>query len=131
MKKSPLAPDSFPELPIITGVQFATCQTGIKYIGRKDVMLVKLLPETTISGVFTRSTMRSASVLDCQSKIGLGTEQGAAILVNAGNANAFTGSNGQASVNRICEALSLKLGLPSSAISVSYTHLTLPTTPYV
>ena len=149
MKKSPLAPDSFPKLPIIKGVQFATSQTGIKYIDREDVMLVKLSPETTISGVFTRSTMRSASVLDCQSKIGLGTEQGAAILANAGNANTFTGSDGQASVNRICEALSLKLGLPSSAIftsstgvigevlpdhkitncidAVSYTHLTLPT----
>jgi len=121
MKKSPLAPDSFPELPIIKGVQFATGQTGIKYIDREDVMLAKLSPETTISGVFTRSTMRSASVLDCQSKIGLGTEQGAAILVNAGNANAFTGSDGQASVNRISEALSLKLGLPNSAIFTSST----------
>jgi len=121
MKKSPLAPDSFPELPIIKGVQFATGQTGIKYIDREDIMLAKLSPETTISGVFTSSTMRSASVLDCQSKIGLSTEQGAAILVNAGNANAFTGSDGQASVNRICEALSLKLGLPSSAIFTSST----------
>ncbi|MDT2083485.1 MAG: bifunctional glutamate N-acetyltransferase/amino-acid acetyltransferase ArgJ [Planktomarina sp.] len=121
MKKSPLAPDSFPELPIIKGVQFATGQTGIKYIDREDIMLAKLSPETTISGVFTSSTMRSASVLDCQSKIGLSTEQGAAILVNAGNANAFTGSDGQASVNRICEALSLKLGLPSSTIFTSST----------
>lgn len=121
MKKSPLAPDSFPELPIIKGVQFATGQTGIKYIDREDIMLAKLSPETTISGVFTSSTMRSASVLDCQSKIGLSTVQGAAILVNAGNANAFTGSDGQASVNRICEALSLKLGLPSSAIFTSST----------
>ena len=121
MKKSPLAPDSFPELPIIKGVQFATGQTGIKYIDREDIMLAKLSPETTISGVFTSSTMRSASVLDCQSKIGLSTVQGAAILVNAGNANAFTGSDGQASVNRICEALSLKLGLPSSTIFTSST----------
>ena len=121
MKKSPLAPDSFPELPIIKGVQFATGQTGIKYIDREDIMLAKLSPETTISGVFTSSTMRSASVLDCQSKIGLSTVQGAAILVNAGNANAFTGSDGQASVNRICEALSLKLGLPSNAIFTSST----------
>jgi len=121
MKKSPLAPDSFPELPIIKGVQFATGQTGIKYIDREDVMLANLSPETTISGVFTRSTMRSASVLDSQSKIGLGTEQGAAILVNAGNANAFTGSDGQASVNRISEALSLKLGLHNSAIFTSST----------
>jgi glutamate N-acetyltransferase/amino-acid N-acetyltransferase len=121
MKKSPLAPDSFPELPIIKGVQFATGQTGIKYVDREDIMLAKLSPETTISGVFTSSTMRSASVLDCQSKIGLSTVQGAAILVNAGNANAFTGSDGQASVNRICEALSLKLGLPSSAIFTSST----------
>ncbi|MDT2039430.1 MAG: bifunctional glutamate N-acetyltransferase/amino-acid acetyltransferase ArgJ [Planktomarina sp.] len=121
MKKSSLAPDFFPELPIIKGVQFATGQTGIKYINREDVMLAKLSPGTTVSGVFTRSTTRSASVLDCQSKIGFSTDQGAAILVNAGNANAFTGSSGQASVDRICEALSATLDLPKSAIFTSST----------
>jgi glutamate N-acetyltransferase/amino-acid N-acetyltransferase len=121
MKRSSLAPDFFPELPIIKGVQFATGQTGIKYIDREDVMLAKLSPGTTVSGVFTRSTTRSASVLDCQSKIGLSTDQGAAILVNAGNANAFTGSNGQASVDRICKALGSTLDLPKSAIFTSST----------
>ena len=121
MKKSSLAPDFFQELPIIKGVQFATGQTGIKYINREDVMLAKLSPGTTVSGVFTRSATRSASVLDCQSKIGFSTDQGAAILVNAGNANAFTGSSGQASVDRICEALSATLDLPKSAIFTSST----------
>ena len=121
MGVSPLAPKSFPHIPSIDGVEFATASVGIKHSGRTDVMLAKILPGATIAGVFTRSATRAACVLDCQEKMGRDTPQGAAILVNSGNANAFTGSAGQASVDRICAAVGAKLGLPSGAVFTSST----------
>ncbi len=84
---SPLAPDRFPDLPVISGVRFATAAAGVKYQGRTDVMLAVLAPGTTIAGVFTRSQTRSAPVLDCQAKLGRSSQGGAAILVNSGNSN--------------------------------------------
>jgi glutamate N-acetyltransferase/amino-acid N-acetyltransferase len=92
--RSPLAPARFPDLPVIGGVQFASAASGIRYSGRDDVMLALLTPGSAVAGVFTRSATRSASVLDCQEKIGLPPEGGAAIIVNSGNANAFTGQSG-------------------------------------
>ena len=121
IKKSPLAPNSFPKLPIIDGVKFATAAAGIKYRDRTDVMLASIAVGSTVAGVFTRSATRAACVLDCQSKIGGDTSRGAAILVNSGNANAFTGVAGQKSVNRICAAVAAGLGLPVSAVFTSST----------
>lgn len=69
-KVSPLAPASFPELPAIDGVRFATVEAGVRYKGRTDVMLAVLDPGTSVAGVFTRSATRAAPVLDCQKKIG-------------------------------------------------------------
>jgi glutamate N-acetyltransferase/amino-acid N-acetyltransferase len=121
MKISPLAPASFPKLPIISGVTFATAAAGIKYAGRTDVMLASIAAGSTVAGVFTRSATSAACVLDCQSKIGGDMSQGAAILVNSGNANAFTGTAGQASVDRICAAVAVGLGVPTSAVFTSST----------
>ena len=121
MKISPLAPASFPKLPIISGVTFATAAAGIKYAGRTDVMLASIAAGSTVAGVFTRSATSAACVLDCQSKMGGDMLQGAAILVNSGNANAFTGNAGQASVDRVCAAVALGLGVPESAVFTSST----------
>ena len=121
MKTSPLAPASFPKLPSISGVTFATAAAGIKYAGRADVMLASIAAGSTVAGVFTRSATSAACVLDCQSKIGGDMSQGAAILVNSGNANAFTGTAGQASVDRICAAVAVGLGVPTSAVFTSST----------
>ena len=57
-------------------------------------MLAHLAPGTVMAGTFTRSATRAASVLDAQAKIGADSNAGAAILVNSGNANAFTGAAG-------------------------------------
>jgi glutamate N-acetyltransferase/amino-acid N-acetyltransferase len=121
MKISPLAPASFPKLHIISGVTFATAAAGIKYAGRTDVMLASIAAGSTVAGVFTRSATSAACVLDCQSKMGGDMSHGAAILVNSGNANAFTGNAGQASVDRICAAVALGLGVPASAVFTSST----------
>lgn len=118
---SPLAPEAFPELPEISGVRFATASAGVKYKDRTDVMLAELQPGTAIAGVFTRSKTRSAPVLDCQAKLGGDSSQGAAILVNSGNANAFTGHYGQASVEEITKAVASRVGVPVERVFTSST----------
>ncbi len=119
---APLAPASFPDLPVIAGARFAVAQAGIKYQGRTDVMLAHLAPGTVVAGTFTRSATRSASVLDAQSKISADIAgQGAAILVNSGNSNAFTGAVGVASVSAICDSLADILDLPEARVFTAST----------
>ncbi len=118
---SPLAPASFPALPRIGGVRFASAAAGVRYQGRTDVMLAVMEPGTSIAGVFTRSSTRAAPVLDCQDKIGGDSASGAAILVNSGNANAFTGHRGQTSVETITAALADVTGLPQARIFTAST----------
>jgi glutamate N-acetyltransferase/amino-acid N-acetyltransferase len=118
---SPLAPKSFPALPAIDGVEFSAAQAGVRYQGRTDVMLVRLAPGTTMAGVFTRSATRSAPVLDCQAKIGADSTDGAAIIVNSGNSNAFTGKNGVASTRAVTSAVAEVLGLPETRVFSSST----------
>ena len=119
---SPLAPEGgFPNLPAIAGIRFATAAAGIKYESRTDVMLAELAPGTTIAGTFTRSKTRAAPVLDCQEKIGTPSEAGAAIVVNSGNANAFTGAAGVTSVKAITNAVATATGIPEVRIFTSST----------
>ena len=121
MATSPLAPAQFPTLPNVAGVRFGTLAAGIKYQNRSDVMLAELAPGTSIAGVFTQSATRSAAVLDCQKKLGLPAAGGAAILVNSGNANAFTGHRGMASVEALTKALSDQLELSETRVFTAST----------
>ena len=120
---SPLAPAAFPDLPVIAGVEFASGAAGIKYQGRTDVMLVRLAPGTAIAGAFTRSSTRAACVLDCQDKLkgAQDTKAGAAIVVNSGNANAFTGAEGQRGVDAVTGAVAQALGVPARRVFSSST----------
>ena len=121
-KVSPLAPASFPDIPNINGVNFSTASAGIKYQGRNDVMLAVLDPGTEIAGVFTSSSTRSFAVIDCEEKIHLkDSSSGAAIVVNSGNANAFTGSRGKVSVEAITSMASELLNIPQSRVFSSST----------
>lgn len=114
---SPLAPKGgFPEMPVIDGVAFSAAAAGVRYQGRRDVMMVRLAPGTTIAGVFTRSSTRSAPVLDCQAKLGSPSDQGAAIIVNSGNSNAFTGAGGVKAVQAITGAAADILGIPENRV---------------
>ncbi|MGZ2255748.1 bifunctional glutamate N-acetyltransferase/amino-acid acetyltransferase ArgJ [Roseobacter sp. A03A-229] len=118
---SPLAPKQFPALPVIDGVQFATIAAGVRYQGRDDVMLAKLAPGTTIAGAFTKSATRAAPVLDCQEKLGGPASEGAAILVNSGNANAFTGRNGADAVGAIVAATAAACDVPEERVFTAST----------
>ncbi|WP_171212090.1 bifunctional glutamate N-acetyltransferase/amino-acid acetyltransferase ArgJ [Ruegeria sp. HKCCA5426] len=120
-KVSPLAPAAFPELPAIDGVRFATVEAGVRYQGRTDVMLAVLDPGTSVAGVFTRSATRAAPVFDCQDKIGGASDGPAAILVNSGNANAFTGHHGRTSVTELTQAVSKATGVAVERVFTSST----------
>ncbi len=128
---SPLAPrDGFPQLPAIDGVRFATAAAGVRYKGRTDVMLVELAPGTTVSGVFTRSATRAAPVLDCEAKIGKTGPEGAAIIVNSGNSNAFTGKNGEDAVAKVTGAVATTIGVPEARVFSSSTGVIGEPLPY-
>lgn len=120
---SPLAPAAFPALPVIDGVEFASVQAGIKYQGRSDVTLMKIAAGSAVAGVFTTSSTRAACVHDCQAKLKLAVapEAGAAIIVNSGNANAFTGAVGEASVEAVTAAVAAAAGVPASRVFSSST----------
>jgi glutamate N-acetyltransferase/amino-acid N-acetyltransferase len=120
MPLSPLAPAAFPDLPVIDGVTFAAAQAGVKYKNRTDVMLAVLAPGSTVTGVFTRSATRSAPVLDCQAKLGPDTGP-AAILVNSGNSNAFTGKAGLESVSAITQAVAAATGIDAARVFTAST----------
>ncbi len=127
---SPLAPARFPDLPVIDGVTFSTIAAGVRYQGRTDVMLAHLIPGTTIAGTFTRSATRSAPVLDCEAKIGGPSDDAAAILVNSGNSNAFTGKGGVQAVDAITAAVSKACGVPQNRVFTSSTGVIGEPLPY-
>ena len=91
---SPLAPTHVPDMPDIAGVRLATAQAGIRYKNRTDVLLALFAPGTTVAGVFTQSKCPSAPVEWCRSVMKAGKAR--ALVVNSGNANAFTGKSGRA-----------------------------------
>ncbi len=111
---SPLAPKGgFPDLPVIDGVRFAAVAAGVKYQGRDDVMLAEVAPGSSVAGTFTKSATRSAPVLWCQDALGKhdsGSDLPTAILVNSGNANAFTGKNGAKAVKSTVERAAKAVG---------------------
>ncbi|WP_439153729.1 bifunctional glutamate N-acetyltransferase/amino-acid acetyltransferase ArgJ [Yoonia sp.] len=130
MALSPLAPAAFPELPVVDGVTFAAGAAGVRYKGRTDVMLAILAPGSAVAGVFTRSATRSAPVLDCQAKIGGDPSGPAAILVNSGNSNAFTGRNGVEAVEALTTAVEQVTGVAKARVFTASTGVIGEPLPY-
>jgi glutamate N-acetyltransferase/amino-acid N-acetyltransferase len=116
---SPLAPKSYPELPEIAGVRFATAEAGIKYKGRTDVLLAAFDEGTTVAGVFTSSRCPSAPVDWCRDRLKGGTARG--LLVNSGNANAFTGMKGRKTVEVSADDAAKALGVTPAEIFLAST----------
>jgi glutamate N-acetyltransferase / amino-acid N-acetyltransferase len=116
---SPLAPKSYPELPAIAGVKFATAEAGIKYKNRTDVLLATFDAGTTVAGVLTRSLCPSAPVDFCRANLPGG--QARALLVNSGNANAFTGLKGKAAVELSASIVAEAVGCAANEIFLAST----------
>ncbi|HEX3496965.1 MAG TPA: bifunctional ornithine acetyltransferase/N-acetylglutamate synthase, partial [Methylocella sp.] len=116
---SPLAPTSFPDLPEIEGVRFASGAAGIRYKDRTDVMLAVFDKGTEVAGVFTKSKCPSAPVDWCRARLKAGKAR--ALIVNSGNANAFTGKAG-AQAAKLTAALAAKAtGAPANEIFLAST----------
>ncbi|WP_237153235.1 bifunctional glutamate N-acetyltransferase/amino-acid acetyltransferase ArgJ [Oryzibacter oryziterrae] len=116
---SPLAPKTYPEMPAVAGVRFATAEAGIKYKNRTDVLLLTLDEGSEVAGVFTRSKCPSAPVDWCRANLAQGKAR--ALLVNSGNANAFTGLKGRETVQLSADYVSKALGVPAETVFLAST----------
>jgi glutamate N-acetyltransferase/amino-acid N-acetyltransferase len=116
---SPLAPKSYPDLPVVPGVRFATAEAGIKYKNRTDVLLVAFDPGTVVAGVLTRSKCSSAAVDWCRENLVGGFARG--LLVNSGNANAFTGVKGRNAVSASADFAAQALGCKPNEVFLAST----------
>src|SRR5580698_6942903 len=99
---SPLAPKSFAKLPPLAGVRLATGAAGVRYKDRTDVLVAVLAPGTQVAGVFTKSKTASAPVDWCKANAKAGAAR--ALVVNSGNANAFTGKGGMDAARQVADS---------------------------
>ncbi len=125
---SPLAPEASPTLPPVAGVRLATAAAGIKYANRVDVLLVELAAGTTAAGVFTRSKTASAPVDWCRKVLASGA--GRAVLVNSGNANAFSGRRGITAVEHTAAAAANAVGCTPEDVYLASTGVIGEPLPY-
>ena len=116
---SPLAPAHFPDMPPVAGVKLATAAAGIRYPGRVDVLLALLDEGTTVAGVFTRSKCPSAPVDWCRAQLKGGAAR--ALVVNSGNANAFTGKSGREATKLTAEIAAAAAGCKPSDVFLAST----------
>jgi glutamate N-acetyltransferase/amino-acid N-acetyltransferase len=106
---SPFAPASLPDVPAIAGVRFATAEAGIRYKNRTDLLMAVLDPGTIAAGVTTQSKTCSAPVLWCRTALAAGG-RARALVVNSGNANAFTGRKGHEATMMTADAAAAAVG---------------------
>jgi len=119
LQRSPLAPAAFPAMPPVSGARMVTAACGVRYKNRTDVCLIELAPGSAMAGVLTRSLTASAPVLWCRRALKGG--RGRAIVINSGHANAFTGSVGLASVERVVASTAKLLGAKKTEVYVAST----------
>ena len=116
---SPLAPKKQPKMPAIDGMRIATAEAGIKYKNRTDLLMMVFDPGTHVAGVFTRSKCPSAPVDFCRENLVAGTAR--ALVVNSGNANAFTGKRGRESTRLTAEAAAKAAGCAPGEVFLAST----------
>ena len=118
-KISPLAPKTYPRMPIIKGVRLDTREAHIKYKGRTDLLLIVFDKKASVAGVFTRSKCPSAPVDHCRKILSHKIARG--VVINSGNANAFTGKKGIATTNATAKAAAEALGATPEEIYLAST----------
>ena len=116
---SPLAPKKQPKMPAIEGVRIATAQAGIKYKGRTDLLAMVFDKGTAVAGVFTRSKCPSAPVDLCRQNLAGGSAR--VLVVNSGNANAFTGKRGRESTELTAKAAAKAAGCNAGEVFLAST----------
>ncbi|MBX9459057.1 MAG: bifunctional glutamate N-acetyltransferase/amino-acid acetyltransferase ArgJ [Rhizobium sp.] len=116
---SPLAPKSYPDMPAIDGLRMATAEAGIKYKNRTDVLMMVFDQPATVAGVFTRSKCPSAPVDLCRANLAGGRAR--AVVVNSGNANAFTGRKGREATTLTAQSAAEAVGCATSEVFLAST----------
>ncbi len=116
---SPLAPKSYPKMPAIEGVRMETSMAGIKYKNRTDVLMMVFDEPASVAGVFTRSLCPSAPVDLCRGNLKSGKAR--AVVVNSGNANAFTGKKGVESTDLTAQSAAKAVGCKASEVFLAST----------
>jgi glutamate N-acetyltransferase/amino-acid N-acetyltransferase len=117
--QSPLAPKTFAKLPPLAGVRLATGAAGVRYTGRTDLLLVTFAPGTQVAGVFTCSKAASAPVEWCRTQLAAGTAR--ALVVNSGNANAFTGKAGMQAATEVAQSAAASVGCSAREVFLAST----------
>lgn len=116
---SPLAPKTFVSMPALRGVRMATASAGIKYKNRTDVLMMVFDKPAAVAGVFTRSKCPSAPVDFCRANLPGGIAR--AVVVNSGNANAFTGVKGREATALTAKSAAAAVGCSESEIFLAST----------
>ncbi|NRP22656.1 Glutamate N-acetyltransferase 2 [Ensifer adhaerens] len=116
---SPLAPKTFVDMPALRGVRMATAAAGIKYKNRTDVLMMVFDEPAAVAGVFTRSKCPSAPVDFCRQNLGGGVAR--AVVVNSGNANAFTGKKGREATELTAKSAAKAVGCAESEVFLAST----------
>ncbi|EJF90468.1 bifunctional glutamate N-acetyltransferase/amino-acid acetyltransferase ArgJ [Bartonella tamiae] len=116
---SPLEPKTFPHLPTLKGVHIKTAQAGIKYCDRTDLLIISFDKAAEIAGIFTQSKCPSAPVEHCRNILSHGRAR--ALIVNSGNANAFTGKKGKLAVEQTLKAAADQLNIAENEIYLAST----------
>ena len=116
---SPLAPKSYPSLPPLAGVRLSTGEAGVRYKNRTDLLLAVFSPGTQVAGVFTKSKTASAPVVWCKTSLAGGSAR--ALVVNSGNANAFTGQAGFDGSRQIAESAAAIVGCKPGEVFLAST----------
>ena len=121
---SPLAPKTIRDLPPMAGVRLGAVEAGVRYAGRTDLLCAVFSPNTQAAGVFTTSKTRSAPVDWCRANLARGGEHGGVarlLIVNSGNANAFTGAGGMEAVRKTAEAGAVAAGCDPEEVFIAST----------
>lgn len=119
VKISPLSPKTIQEIPPLLGVRLATAKAGIKYKNRTDLLFIVFDEPVNVAGVFTRSKCSSSPVDHCRASLPHGVARG--VVVNSGNANAFTGRRGKQTTNAIVRAAASVLKVPENEVFIAST----------
>ncbi len=115
---SPLAV-ALPDLPPLAGVRLAAAAAGIRYQGRTDVVMIELAPSTTVAGVFTSNKCPGAPIDWCRTALKGGKARG--VVINAGNANVFTGKAGEQACVATAQAAAKLLDCPAKQVFLAST----------
>lgn len=121
LKKSPLAPKQFPNILPVAGVEIGAAAAGLRYKERPDLMLARVAEGTVVAGVFTQSKMPAAPVTWCQECLASNGGMARALVVNAGNANAFTGAKGYKAANTTAVETSKIIGCSPDEVLLAST----------